>query len=59
MFYVTYMMRSGDFFSSLDSGLKLFKRAKLPILPSQIYDIEEFREMFDKTYQTWQRKTED
>ncbi|MFC1582100.1 4Fe-4S dicluster domain-containing protein [Planctomycetota bacterium] len=50
-FFVMYMVRSLDLFSNLTSGVLLFKRAKLPLMPSQIKGIDEFREMFDKVYQ--------
>ena len=50
IFFVMYMVRSMDLFSNLASGLLLFKRGKLPLTPSQIREIDEFREMYDKMY---------
>ena len=49
-FFVMYMARSLDLFSNLPSGLQLFMRGKLPILPTQIHDIVAFRRMFQQTY---------
>lgn len=56
-FFVMYMARSLDLFSNLPSGLMLFKRGKLPILPSQNRDIQEIRDMFKKTYSPKGRKS--
>jgi len=56
-FFVMYMARSLDLFSNLPSGLQLFIRGKLPILPSQNREIEEVREMYRETYHPKGRKS--
>ena len=50
IFFVMYMFRSLDLFSNLPSGILLFMREKLPLIPSQIREIDDFRAMMDKTY---------
>lgn len=50
IFFVMYMARSLDLFSNLPSGLKLFMRNKLPIFPTQIREITDFRDMFNANY---------
>lgn len=56
-FFVMYMARSLDLFSNLPSGLKLFSRWKLPILPSRNRDIVEIRNMYKKIYGPKRRKS--
>ncbi|MFH1709192.1 MAG: 4Fe-4S dicluster domain-containing protein [Planctomycetota bacterium] len=50
LFFVMYMVRSLDLFSSLNSGLLLFLRRKLPLTPGRIREIDDFRAMFEKAY---------
>lgn len=43
-----YKLKSGDFFSDIDVGLKMFQKGKLPLMPSGIKNKEAVRGIFDK-----------
>jgi hypothetical protein len=51
-FFVPYIVRSLDLFSNAVSGVQLMARGKLPLLPDQIREIDEFQTMFRKAYKT-------
>jgi heterodisulfide reductase subunit C len=51
-FFMPYMLRSMDLFSNAESGLALFIRGKLPMIPTQIKGIEDFWKMYEKAYKT-------
>lgn len=51
-FFLPYMARSLDLFGNAVSGIQLFARGKLPIMPSQIKGIDDFWKMYDEAYKT-------
>jgi heterodisulfide reductase subunit C len=51
-FFVTYILRSLDLFSNIPSGLTLFAKRKLPILPRMIKGVKGYRRIFDNVYDT-------
>ena len=51
-FFIPHMVRSLDLFSNAGSGLALFSRGKLPMIPKQIKGIEEIWHLYDEAYKT-------
>ena len=51
-FFMPYMARSLDLFGNANSGLALFLRGKLPLIPGQIKGIDEFWKMYDRVNKT-------
>ena len=51
-FFVPYIVRSLDLFSNAVSGVHLFARGKLPLIPKQVKGIEQIRKLFDEGYKT-------
>jgi len=51
-FFITYILRSLDLFSNIPSGLTLFAKGKLPMLPKWIKGVKGYRRIFDKVYDT-------
>ncbi len=51
-FFITYILRSLDLFSNISSGLTLFAKRKLPILPRWIKGVKGYRRIFDNVYDT-------
>ena len=45
-FFVSYMLRSMDLFSNIPTGIKLFLKGKLPIIPRRIKGIGEIQRLY-------------
>jgi heterodisulfide reductase subunit C len=44
-----YKLRSGDYWTDLIPGIKLFMKGKIPLFPGRIKGIDSIREMYEKT----------
>lgn len=44
-----YKLRSGDYWTDLIPGMKLFMKGKIPLLPGRIKGIDSIREIYKKT----------
>lgn len=51
-FFIPYIVRSLDLFTNAFSGVHLFARGKLPLIPKQIKGIDQIRKIFDKGFKT-------
>lgn len=49
MLLARYKLKTGQLFTDLDLGWKLFKKGKLPLLPKGVQDRDEVRKIFDRT----------
>lgn len=48
MLMARYKLRTGQLFTDLDLGFKLFKKGKLPLLPGSIKGKKQVRDIFDR-----------
>jgi len=44
-----YKLRSGDYWTDLIPGMKLFMKGKIPLIPRRIKGIDSIREIYEKT----------
>jgi hypothetical protein len=44
-----YKLRSGDYWTDLVPGMKLFMKGKIPLIPRRIKGIDSIREIYEKT----------
>ena len=51
-FFVAYMARSLDLLSNMASGIMLFRKRKLSLLPRAIKGVKDLRRMYGEAYKT-------
>lgn len=51
-----YKLRSGDYWTDLIPGIRLFMKGKIPLFPGRIKGIDSIREMYEKTQKKVQKR---
>jgi len=53
---VKYKIKSGDFFSDLSTGIKMFKKGKFPVITKSTRDKKEVKKIFRKIIEDQEKK---